>query len=294
MTNSLNSLFQAHNTDPDFLIKNCNHYYCDVLSLASVTASADFVTQPFQHMHEEYEFLIPYGPIPMIQHDESVYFGEPGFVYPIQSMQTHTSRFPISNIPHDNVVVEKQFMERLLRESGYEGKEFELRFGLTQDAKTYIQYFKEEFSKKEQCNQHKLMHLASLIVTVFIENEFSQNRKQTKEAPQYQQGLHKVASYINHHYTENLQIEDLAAMCNLSKSYFIAAFHKEIGDSPYNYLNRLRIANARILLENTKFTIKEIALQCGFMRANSFTSLFKASTGMTPTQYRAALHEKKL
>ena len=284
-------LSEAHHPDPDFIEKNCIHYYCDVLSIASVNPSLNHVSAPFSHFHEAYEFLLPYGPVPLIMYDNTVYFGENGYVYPVQSGHIHASKFPLSNVPHDSIVIEKDFLEKIMKQKGYEGYEFEVRFELLDESRTYIQLFKNEFDKGSERDELKMYHLSALIAVSFIDCEFQQIRDKLNKALEYQKGILQIVTYMNQHYKEHILIEDLASMCGLSKTYFISAFKKMIGQSPYNYLLRLRISYSRLLLETTTHTVKEIAMLCGFQKSNTFTSLFKSMTGYTPSQYRKKLYK---
>ena len=72
---NLTHLFSAHHADKNFISKSCGHYYCEVLSIASFTDALDQASPPYRHRHDAYEFLIPYGPIPLIMCEETVYFG---------------------------------------------------------------------------------------------------------------------------------------------------------------------------------------------------------------------------
>lgn len=279
-------LFPAHHADKNFVSRNCDHYYCEVLSIASCIDSPDSTSVPYRHSHDAYEFLVPYGPIPLVICEDTVYFGEVGYVYPVQSGQDHGAKSLLTNISYDNIVVDKDFLEDIMRQKGYAGRTFGWRFELTKEQKDYIRLFKGEFSNGDARDNEKLHHLAALITASFVEEEFRKKGTLTKKLPEYQQGILQVAAYINQHYTEQLQLEDLAQMCHLSRTYFISAFKKAIGEPPYSYLLRLRIAKARILLETTDCTIKEIATMCGFRRTNTFTSHFRTVTHMTPSQYR--------
>ncbi|MGN0467071.1 MAG: helix-turn-helix transcriptional regulator [Lachnospiraceae bacterium] len=289
MEKDLKKLFSAHHPDKDFLKKNCNHYYCDMLSIASIIPSADRVTNPFSHSHEEYEFLIPYGPIPMILVEDAVYFGEVGYVYPFESNQEHSTKFRISNVAHDRIVIDKVFFESVLEKKGCLGKEFGLPFECSNELKSYIQLFKDEFDKGDRRDFFKLENLAFLISATIVELEFSYETTFPKDSQQYQKGIFHIASYMNRNYTEELQVEDLANMCKLSKNYFISSFKKVMGETPYSYLTKLRISKAKVLLETTDLPIQEIASSCGFQKSNTFTSLFKSVTSKTPSEYRKSL-----
>lgn len=279
-------LFSAHHADKNFLSMNCDHYYCEVLSVASFIDSPECTSEPYRHKHDAYEFLIPYGPIPLLLYEDTVHFGETGYVHPVHSGKEHGFKSLITNISYDNIVVDKDFLEEIMRQKQYINKEFNYSFKLTQEQKTYIRLFKSEFDSEHACGKDKLHHLAALIITSFIESAFSNEKTDTLDFPHYQQGILQVAAYINQHYTESLNLENLADMCHLSKTYFISAFKKVIGETPYSYLLHLRIAKAEILLETTDYTIKEIATMCGFKRTNTFTSHFRTVTHMTPSEYR--------
>lgn len=279
-------LFSAHHADKNFIIRNCDHYYCDVLSIVSFIDSAERTSLPYRHRHHAYEFLIPYGPIPLATCADTVYFGEAGYVYPIQSGEEHGFKSLVTNIAYDNIIVDKDFLEDILRQKGYVGRKFDWRFELTKDQKAYIQLFKNEFNNGAACDKDNLLHLAALITASFIEAEFQKKGTRTGQSSHYQQGILQVVTYINQHYTESINLEDLARMCHLSKTYFISAFKKVVGETPYSYLLKLRISKARILLETTDYTIKEVANGCGFQKTNTFTSHFCTVMHMTPSEYR--------
>lgn len=287
MDNMLKNLFAAHHPENDFLAKNCHHYYCDVLSIASIIPSPEYGINPYSHKHDEYEFLLPYGPIPMLISEGAVYFGEAGYVYPIQSGRQHAFKFRVTNIPFDHISINMEFLEKIKTQKGYAKREFNDRFECTAELRSYIQFFKTEFERREDKDKEKLKCLAHLICSTLIDLEFHKPDNRQQNSPlQYQKGILQVASYMNQHYTENLPIETLSEMCGISKNYFISSFKKVIGETPHNYLIKLRISKARILLETTDDSIQEIAAHCGFQKANTFSSLFKSITGSTPSEYR--------
>ena len=295
MDDMLKNLFAAHHPENDFLAANCHHYYCDVLSIASIIPSPEYGINPYSHKHDEYEFLLPYGPIPMLINEGAVYFGEAGYVYPIQSGKQHAFKFRVTNIPFDHICINMEFLEKIMLQKGYAKREFKDRFECTAELRSYIQFFKNEFERQEEKDQEKLKCLAHLICITLIDLEFhTPTDKQPINPLQCQKGILQVASYMNQHYTENLPIETLSEMCGISKNYFISSFKKVIGETPHNYLIKLRISKARILLETTDESIQEIASQCGFQKANTFSSLFKSITGSTPTEYRWFEKSKKL
>ena len=83
-------------------------------------------------------------------------------------------------------------------------------------------------------------------------------------------------------------------MLKISESHFQHIFKEQLGISPYAYCLRLRLENARRLLEDTNLKVCEIAQKCGYENALYFTQTFKKETGLTPSAYRKkyGMHER--
>lgn len=104
--------------------------------------------------------------------------------------------------------------------------------------------------------------------------------------------IRDTAGYINLHFVENLDIEKLAARCEMSKSTFAHLFKTEYGVSPYSYVLRLRLEKAAELLASSSLNINEVAYQTGFSDPYYFTRYFGQKYGLSPTEYRAAARAK--
>ncbi len=88
--------------------------------------------------------------------------------------------------------------------------------------------------------------------------------------------------------SQPMRIRDLAHYHSLSTAHFAALFKKHQGVSPSRYLQNARLERAQAHLTGDKLTIKEIAAACGYVDAAHFCHAFKAATGRTPRQWRAA------
>lgn len=281
-------LVAAHHPKEDFLLKYCDHYYCDRLSIAVLKKSPAVEMVTYNHAHDEYEFLIPLTPVPVLMIDDALYFGEVGYVYPIQSAHEHGVKFKASDISYDHIVIDQAYMDAMIRKKGYEGKEFSGKFEESNELKSYIQLFKNECAKGKTCDHEKMDYLSALITMTLVDNGLSPTASSRKESHKYQKGIASVAAYINQHYKDDMDVDLLAKMCGLTKNYFISAFRKAMGETPYSYLCKLRISKAKVLLETTEDSIQSVAMRCGFKKSNTFTTLFKSVTGQTPSEYRKA------
>lgn len=84
----------------------------------------------------------------------------------------------------------------------------------------------------------------------------------------------------------NRSVEYYADKANLSVGYFSSIIRKTAGISPSRIITAFTIARAKILLGQTKMTIKEIASEMNFPEQYTFRKYFKQNTGMAPTFYR--------
>ena len=95
-----------------------------------------------------------------------------------------------------------------------------------------------------------------------------------------------VRRYIDHHFKENLTLEDLAETAHVSKYYLVHSFTKEYGTSPMNYLLSCRIQESRHLLSETRMPMSQIAVLLGFSSASYFSQSFRRIEGISPMEYR--------
>ncbi len=84
----------------------------------------------------------------------------------------------------------------------------------------------------------------------------------------------------------DISIEQLAHDIGISSPQLRRNFQKWFGASPREYLNRLRLEDARRLLETSELSVNDIAEHIGFLSPPHFSRLFKQTFGMPPARYR--------
>ena len=85
----------------------------------------------------------------------------------------------------------------------------------------------------------------------------------------------------------SILLDEIALNANMSRTYFCTVFKKLNGLSPWEYIGLKRIQMAKKLLENTRKSILEISLECGFNNISHFNRAFKGVTGRKPSEYRS-------
>ena len=95
-----------------------------------------------------------------------------------------------------------------------------------------------------------------------------------------------AVDYIMEHFREGVTLRQVAADCHVNTSYLGQVFRKETGSAFTDYVNALRIQEARKLLNNPTLKVYEIAEQVGFTDYHYFLKIFKKMTGKSPTDMR--------
>ncbi|MEK3748102.1 AraC family transcriptional regulator [Paenibacillus sp. FSL E2-8871] len=96
----------------------------------------------------------------------------------------------------------------------------------------------------------------------------------------------KIISFIEEHYHEEVNLDQLAEEIHLSISYISRIFHQETGGRLVDYLTARRIKQACRLLGTTDLPVEQIGIIVGFPNASYFNHLFKKVLGTTPLKYR--------
>lgn len=98
--------------------------------------------------------------------------------------------------------------------------------------------------------------------------------------------ISQVISFIEDHFTQEITIEELAEITNLSVYYFARTFKRYTGTSPYQYILDYRIHHAKKLLQTTDDSIETIAFASGFNSLSHFVTAFKKRSNISPKQFR--------
>lgn len=96
----------------------------------------------------------------------------------------------------------------------------------------------------------------------------------------------KVQEWLQKHYSQDVRLDEIARQFGMSNRNFTRRFKEATGESPLNYLQGMRVAVAKRLLETSQKTIQEITELVGYTDLIFFRSLFKRRAGLSPNDYR--------
>lgn len=96
-----------------------------------------------------------------------------------------------------------------------------------------------------------------------------------------------IKDYIDRNYKKDISAKDVAGILGYSDVYFSKVFKQLFDDNFINYLTKIRIDRAKVLLKDISFNIKEVGKSVGYADSNYFTKVFKRSIGISPSEYRS-------
>jgi AraC-like DNA-binding protein len=98
--------------------------------------------------------------------------------------------------------------------------------------------------------------------------------------------IDEITTYINEHPGEELSLNRLASLANLSPFYFARTFKKITGNTPHEYVLTSRINSAKFYLKTTHLSVEEIGFSHGFSSSSAFCTAFRKNLGITPLKFR--------
>ena len=101
--------------------------------------------------------------------------------------------------------------------------------------------------------------------------------------------LNAVREYIADSFQKPLSLSDLSKYSYMSPYHFLRVFKDTYGETPNEFLIRLRVEHAKKMLITENFSVSEICEKVGYTSLGSFSSLFLEQVGMAPTLYRRKL-----
>ncbi|WP_394204196.1 GlxA family transcriptional regulator [Shewanella waksmanii] len=98
--------------------------------------------------------------------------------------------------------------------------------------------------------------------------------------------IKQVQSWMQQHLHQNWLLDDIASKFAVGKRTLIRRFKKAVNETPASYMQRLRVDEAKRLLETTELAVEQIVERVGYEDVSSFRKLFIQLTSLTPRAYR--------
>lgn len=151
----------------------------------------------------------------------------------------------------------------------------------------------DEMTKREaDWRKIALYNFAKLAVFLKRAREKQRGHPAAMLNPEIKSVVQKAIAYLEDHFLERIALAQVASSIALSPYYLSHIFKKYTGTNFKRYLIKLRIIEARRLLETAEFIkISSVASETGFSNFNSFNRNFKLFVGVSPKTYRKFYHQ---
>lgn len=142
------------------------------------------------------------------------------------------------------------------------------------------------------------LHAAQTMLNVMLDlaatgdyHTLSSSHYSHAELPVASRRIQKLKDYIDCHYQEEIRMETLSELVNMTPNALSRFFKQRTNRSISGYINEVRIAQATLLLTSSAMTVVEISYKCGFNTISNFNRIFKSIKGVTPTEFRDSYHK---
>ncbi len=133
-----------------------------------------------------------------------------------------------------------------------------------------------------------------------VERQFMHELKRTFSTPYFEpggaihhdEGVSLVQSWVRQHLAEEITVTALAKLLDQSVRNFSRRFSQATGESPMEYVQRLRLEHARELLRDTNLTVAEVAEVSGYRNPAYFGKIFRQKLSLSPGAYRKVVRSK--
>jgi AraC-like DNA-binding protein len=238
-----------------------------------------------RHWHEEYQFcFIHSGPGALIYRGRDLPT-PPASLFIVHPGEVHANRcYEGFTCSYRTIFVDTELMRRAAVE--VYGKDIGLPFFPTAvvfDEDLLGQYVNLHAALEQPASSLERQVLLLVLLTGLI-LRFAENRATPRPFGLERQAVKRACDYLSEHFAENLSLDFLARLANLSPFHFSRVFCEQFGMPPHAFQTQLRVLRAKALLRQG-WTISRVASETGFADQSHFTRHFKRLMVVTPGQY---------
>lgn len=171
----------------------------------------------------------------------------------------------------------------------YRGGALELQHRIRTRDEKMIQiahWLRDTLQNGGAANKLYLDSLGNLLTLHLLQNYTSMiNKPQRIPNALTEPQISRTVDYMRAHLESDISLEELSKIANASPSHLVRLFKQATGYAPHQYLIRLRVEQAKLLLLSKQLTISEVAAAVGFADQSHLHRHFKRTTGYTPREF---------
>ncbi len=191
----------------------------------------------------------------------------------------HFSWFAFSGDMSDTILSETGFTDSVCI------RHLHSRFSIHEDIVDCISMIESPFP----CNEYRLL---SALMRIFgkMQDSYESDICISDKRNAAKEHVERATTYIRLHYMQPIHVSDVTEYVGLERSYLSKIFHLYTGSTIQQYITETRISQAKVLLADTDYSIREISSYVGFQDEYYFSRIFKKIEGMPPVSYRLRDH----
>ncbi len=250
------------------------HDFCELVIVTQGNA---------MHWLERSDFPVTTGDVFLLQGQQSHYFHDRQNLELINIMYDPTR----IGLPENELRKMSGYCALFMLEPSYRRRHrFASRLHLTRIPLAHVEQIVDEMTAEcdgksagyEVALRAKLLELIVYLSRAYNETSTTESRALLR--------VGHVIGVLENEFSREWKLDDLLKIAHMSRSNLMRVFRKATGQTPVDYLIRLRIQKAAALLRTTDGSVTEIALGCGFSDSNYFTRQFNKLMGESPTAYK--------
>ena len=254
-----------------------------------------YFNMPSAHSHPMYEIYYLQSGTRKIFLDDSIYILDRGDMVFISMNTIHKTSY-VNDKVHERIVI--TFNDRAVPDIKSSTSQVSFKKIFYSEPVIHIASVHRDYmegllngmlSEYEQSDEYSDINIKNYLQELFIfliRYKHHKSCKYTQNIGMTDTLMQEAARYIRTNYMEELSLETVAAHFNISPTYFSKKFKSSTGFGYKEYLINVRMQAASDLLLETKESLNEIALKCGFNDSDYFGNAFKKIKGVSPLKYR--------
>ena len=242
-----------------------------------------------RHWHEEYQLCLVESGAGELKYRGSSLPTPAASLFIVHPGEVHSNRcFDSVGCNYRTLFLDTELVRRATTEA--QGKQSELPFfptAVVLDDDVIRQYLELhvalERSSSSLERESLLLNFLALMISRFSETRLAPPWATGSE----RQAVNRARDYLAEHYAENISLESLASVANLSAFHFSRVFSEQMGMPPHAFQTQLRVLRAKTLLRQG-WSISEVAAETGFCDQSHLNRQFKRLVVVTPGQYQSS------
>ena len=149
-----------------------------------------------------------------------------------------------------------------------------------------IIFYQTDVSKIAHDYAYRIRNTEKLNQTIDVFKQYLADVSRDETTKTLSREVFEAVKYIKENYANNITLQQVAKQVEISPNYLSSLFKKELQLSFVDYINQVRIHNAKKLLLNTHLKSYEISQKVGFTDESYFSRIFKKIVGIRPNEFK--------